>query len=156
MSYWFRELILLFSRGRVLVPDARTASKEIPLIKPDVRIGSQLNKSAAANVRTKVLSKTEFNGRTEADFQCTPDAIWSGDQFALIEAAVAAAAFSTPGLAQADIEDPGYCAEFYLNEKCQNLGSGKRYTDGVYYHNDPAQTNEPNAYHYHPGPKSND
>jgi hypothetical protein len=77
-------------------------------------------------------------------------------KFALIEAAVAAAAFSTLGLAQTDIEGPGYCAEFHLNEKCQNLGSGDPYTDGVYYHNDPAQTNEPNAYRYYRGPKSND
>ena len=67
-------------------------------------------------------------------------------KFALIEAAiVAAAAVSTPGLAQADIEDPGYCARFYLNEKCQNLGSGNPYIDDVYYHNDPAQTAESDA-----------
>ena len=71
-------------------------------------------------------------------------------------AAVAAAAFATPGLAQAVIEDPGYCAQFYVNANCQNLGPGNPYTDGVYYHDDPAQTAEPNAYHYHGGPKSND
>ncbi len=66
-------------------------------------------------------------------------------------AAVVAAAFATPGLAQAVIEDPGYCAEFYLNANCQNLGPGNPYTDGV-----PAQTAEPNAYRDHGGPKSND
>jgi hypothetical protein len=71
-------------------------------------------------------------------------------------AAVVAAAFATPGLAQAVIEDPGYCAEFYLNANCQNLGPGNPYTDGVYYHDDPAQTAEPNAYRDHGGPKSND
>ena len=37
-------------------------------------------------------------------------------------AAVAAAAFATPAMAQAVIEDPGYCAQFYPNANCQNLG----------------------------------
>jgi hypothetical protein len=81
-------------------------------------------------------------------------------KFALIgAAAVAAAAFATPALAQAVIEDPGYCAQFYPNANCQNLGPGNPYTDGGYYRDDPAmaaQTAEPNAYRYHGGPKSND
>ena len=42
-------------------------------------------------------------------------------KFALIGvAAVVTAAFVTPALAQAVIEDPGYCAEFYPNANCQN------------------------------------
>ena len=46
-------------------------------------------------------------------------------KFALIGAAAfAAAAFATPALAQAVIEDPGYCAQFYPNANCQNLGPG--------------------------------
>jgi hypothetical protein len=44
----------------------------------------------------------------------------------------AAAAFATPALAQAVIEDPGYCAQFYPNANCQNLGPGNPYTDGGY------------------------
>src|ERR1700760_1338148 len=48
-------------------------------------------------------------------------------------AAVAAAAFATPVLAQAVIEDPGYCAQFYPNANCDNLGPGNPYTDGGYY-----------------------
>jgi hypothetical protein len=48
-------------------------------------------------------------------------------------AAVAAAAFTTPALAQAVIEDPGYCAQFYPDANCQNLGPGNPYTDGGYY-----------------------
>jgi hypothetical protein len=57
-------------------------------------------------------------------------------KFALIGAAVAAAAFVTPALAQAVIEDPGYCAQFYPNANCQNLGPGNPYTDGgSYYRN---------------------
>jgi hypothetical protein len=83
-------------------------------------------------------------------------------KFALIGAtAVAAAAFVTPALAQAVISDPGYCAQFYPNANCQNLGPGNPYTDGGYYRdgnwqNGNAQTAEPDAYRYHGGPKSND
>jgi hypothetical protein len=55
-------------------------------------------------------------------------------KFALIGAvAIATAAFVTPALAQAVIEDPGYCAQFYPNANCQNLGPGNPYTDGGYY-----------------------
>jgi hypothetical protein len=57
-------------------------------------------------------------------------------KFALIgAAAVAAAAFTTPALAQAVIEDPGYCAQFYPNANCQNLGPGNPYTNGGYWQN---------------------
>jgi len=56
----------------------------------------------------------------------------------LIGAALAAAAaFATPALAQAVIEDPGYCAQFYPNANCQNLGPGNPYTDGGYYRGRP-------------------
>ncbi len=78
-------------------------------------------------------------------------------------AAVAAAAFATPALAQAVIEDPGYCAQFYPDANCQNLGPGNPYTDGGYWRNGNAmvlghatQSTEPESYHYHGGPKSND
>ena len=70
-------------------------------------------------------------------------------------AAVALAAFATPGLAQVVIEDPDYCEQFYQNANCQSPESGNPYTDGVYYHDDPAQTPVPDAHHYHGGPKSN-
>ena len=58
-------------------------------------------------------------------------------KFALIGAAAAlvAAASVTPALAQAVIEDPGYCAQFYPNANCQNLGPGNPYTNGGYYRN---------------------
>ena len=57
-------------------------------------------------------------------------------KFALFgAAALTAAAFVTPALAQAVIEDPGYCAQFYPNANCQNLGPGNPYTDGGYYRN---------------------
>jgi hypothetical protein len=62
-------------------------------------------------------------------------------KFALIgAAAIATAGFSTPVLAHAVIEDPGYCAQFYPNANCQNFGPGNPYTDSRYYHNDPTVT----------------
>jgi hypothetical protein len=78
-------------------------------------------------------------------------------------AAVATTAFATPVLAQAVIEDPGYCAQFYPDANCQNLGPGNPYTDGN-YHRDrwnrttmmQRHTAEPGADRYHGGPKSND
>ena len=75
---------------------------------------------------------------------------------ALIDAAVAVAAFATPALSPAIIEDAGYFAQFYLNEKCQNPGPGNPYTDGIYYHNDPAQMAEPNVHCNNGRLKSND
>jgi hypothetical protein len=78
-------------------------------------------------------------------------------------AAVAAAAFATPVLAQAVVEDPGYCAQFYPNANCQNLGPGNPYIDGGYYRDRQSanammshQVAEPNSYRYHGGPKYND
>jgi len=51
-------------------------------------------------------------------------------KFAFIGAtALVTVASVTPALAQAVIEDPGYCAQFYPNANCQNLGPGNPYTD---------------------------
>jgi hypothetical protein len=78
-------------------------------------------------------------------------------------AAVAAAAFATPVLAQAVIEDPGYCAQSYPDANCQDLGPGNPYTDGDFRRNGSAtvlghttQSAEHKAFRYHGGPKSND
>jgi hypothetical protein len=78
-------------------------------------------------------------------------------------AAVAAAAFASPAMAQAVVEDPGYCAQFYPNANCQNWGLRNPYTDGGYYRDwqnsnamMPDQVNVFNAYRYHGGPKYND
>lgn len=55
-------------------------------------------------------------------------------KFALIgAAALVGAAFVTPALAQPVIEDPGYCAQFYPNANCENLGPGNPYTNGGYF-----------------------
>jgi hypothetical protein len=57
-------------------------------------------------------------------------------KLALIGAATLIAAVSaTSAMAQTVIEDPGYCAQFYPNANCQNLGPGNPYTDGGYYRN---------------------
>ena len=72
-------------------------------------------------------------------------------------AAVAAAAFATPVLAQAVIENPGRFEQFYPDPNCQNLGAGNPYTDGGYWRNGNATLSaESEPYRYHGGPKSND
>jgi hypothetical protein len=69
-------------------------------------------------------------------------------KFALFGAvALVAAASVTPALAQAVISDPGYCAQFYPNANCQNLGPGNPYTDGGYYRNDWQHSNA--SIHHH-------
>jgi len=47
-------------------------------------------------------------------------------------AAVTAIGLVTPVKAQEVIYNPGYCAQFYPNANCQNLGPGNPYTDGGY------------------------
>jgi hypothetical protein len=57
-------------------------------------------------------------------------------KFALLGVAtLAASALVTPAMAQPVVSDPGYCAQFYPNANCQNLGPGNPYTDS-YYHRD--------------------
>jgi hypothetical protein len=72
-------------------------------------------------------------------------------KFALI-VAVATTAFVTPALAQAVISDPGYCAQFYPDANCQNLGPGNPYTDGGYYRDNNWQNGNavrPRHVHHH-------
>jgi hypothetical protein len=69
-------------------------------------------------------------------------------KFALIgAAALVIAASVTPALAQAVIEDPGYCAQFYPNANCQNLGPGNPYADGGYYRNNWQNSNASIEHH---------
>ena len=50
-------------------------------------------------------------------------------KFALLGVvAVATTAIVTPVAAQAVISEPGYCAQFYPDANCQNLGPGNPYT----------------------------
>jgi hypothetical protein len=84
-------------------------------------------------------------------------------KFALIgAAAVAAAAFVPPALAQVVTSNPGYCADSYPNANCQNLGPGNPFTGGGYYRDDNGQNRtamqmaDADAFRYHGGPKYND
>jgi hypothetical protein len=71
-------------------------------------------------------------------------------KFALIGApALAAATSATPALAQAAISDPGYCAQFYPNANCQNLGPGNPHTDGGYYRNTWQKSHAFMEHHWH-------
>jgi hypothetical protein len=45
---------------------------------------------------------------------------------------VAAAAIATPALAQAVVEYPGHCAQYYPNANCQNYGPGNSVIDRFY------------------------
>jgi hypothetical protein len=45
-------------------------------------------------------------------------------KFALLGATLLATALASPALAQAVVENPGYCAQFYPNANCQNYGPG--------------------------------
>jgi hypothetical protein len=72
-------------------------------------------------------------------------------KFALLgAAALAATALVTPVMAQAVISDPGYCAQYYPNANCQNLGPGNPYT-GNYQaenlQNNQADMEQPQLHH---------
>ena len=43
-------------------------------------------------------------------------------------AAILASTLAGPAMAQEVIYNPGYCAQFYPNANCQNMGPGNRYT----------------------------
>jgi BA14K-like protein len=55
-------------------------------------------------------------------------------QFKLLGAVlVLVAAAATPILAQEVITEPGYCAQYFPNANCQNLGPGSPGSSGQYY-----------------------
>jgi hypothetical protein len=56
-------------------------------------------------------------------------------------ALVLSSALASPAMAQQVIYNPGYCAQFYPNANCQNLGPGNPYT-GDYQR----PTTYPNSY----------
>jgi hypothetical protein len=47
-------------------------------------------------------------------------------------ATLVAAAYATPALAQAVIDNPGMCEQLYPNANCEDMGSGNPYTGGRY------------------------
>ena len=70
---------------------------------------------------------------------------------AVLSAALMATAFSGQARAQAVVEDPGYCAQYYPNANCQNYGPGNPLYPGSF-----APVERPRGYaapapvwHYH-------
>jgi hypothetical protein len=73
-------------------------------------------------------------------------------KIALICTAAIATMFASPALAQAVISDPGYCAQFYPDANCDNLGAGNPYTNGGYWGNgwqNSYGSVDRHAYHHH-------
>jgi hypothetical protein len=52
--------------------------------------------------------------------------------YVMFGAALLGVALVTPAWAQAVVEDPGYCAQFYPNANCQNYGPGNPMYPGYY------------------------
>jgi hypothetical protein len=118
------------------------------------------------------LTKCLLKANLLAELQLASDLMWhhpalSSNQETKMKltligaAAVAAAAFASPALAQPVIQDPGYCAQFYPNANCQNLGWGNPYTGGYWRDSNAMMPGyvwsaEPDEYRYHGGPKYND
>jgi hypothetical protein len=50
----------------------------------------------------------------------------------MLSAALLATALSGQAHAQAAVEDPGYCAQYYPNANCQNYGPGNPLYRGFY------------------------
>jgi hypothetical protein len=67
-------------------------------------------------------------------------------------AALAAAAFATPVLAQAVVEQPSYCTQFDSNGSCRDQYRDWQNQSVLASH----QVEDNNAYRYHGGPKYND
>jgi hypothetical protein len=57
-------------------------------------------------------------------------------RYAWLGAALLATALASQAKAQAIIQEPGYCAQFYPNANCQNKGPGNPYTDPNFHRND--------------------
>ena len=53
-------------------------------------------------------------------------------KLAVLSAALIATALAGQAHAQAAVEDPGYCAQYYPNANCQNYGPGNPLYRGAY------------------------
>jgi hypothetical protein len=67
-------------------------------------------------------------------------------RFAVVSAALLAAGLAGQAHAQAVVEDPGYCAQYYPNANCTNYGPGNPLYPGSFVPSRP-----PRAY---PGPNA--
>jgi hypothetical protein len=63
-------------------------------------------------------------------------------RYALAGAALFATALIMPAAAQEAISEPGYCAQFYPNANCENMGPGNPYSDGGYWSGSNARAND--------------
>jgi hypothetical protein len=63
-------------------------------------------------------------------------------RYAVMSAVLVAAACIGPAHAQAVVEDPGYCAQYYPNANCTNYGPGNPLYSGSFRSSGP-----PDAYH---------
>jgi hypothetical protein len=78
-------------------------------------------------------------------------------KFAMLGLAIVAAwAMATPVKAQAVIDDPGRCAQFYPNANCHNLGPGNPFTGAPaggwrkgYAHMDHGRWHRAHRLHHH-------
>jgi hypothetical protein len=80
-------------------------------------------------------------------------------RYAWLGAALLAVTLASQAKAQAVIQEPGYCAQFYPNANCQNKGPGNPYTDPNFrydngaWQNNNAQLIDPQAtlprHHHH-------
>jgi hypothetical protein len=66
-------------------------------------------------------------------------------KLAMLSAALLAIASSTQAHAQAAVEDPGYCAQYYPSANCQNYGPGNPLYRGRYWQ-DFAPVQRPDGY----------
>lgn len=60
------------------------------------------------------------------------------NRVAVAGAALLATAFAGHAYAQAVVEDPGYCAQYYPNSNCQNYGPGNPLYPGSFRRSGPA------------------
>jgi len=61
-------------------------------------------------------------------------------RYKTVGAVVLAAAFAGQAHAQAVVEEPGYCAQYYPNSNCQNYGPGNPLYPGSWVPAGPAGT----------------
>jgi hypothetical protein len=59
-------------------------------------------------------------------------------RYAMLSAALLAASFASQAQAQAVVEEPGYCAQYYPSSNCTNYGPGNPLYPGSHVPSGPA------------------
>jgi hypothetical protein len=71
-------------------------------------------------------------------------------KYVLLGVALLATAFAGAARAQAVVEDPGYCAQYYPNANCQNYGPGNPLSpDGIAHDGGGIPIPHPRPHHRH-------